>query len=50
LPPRPKPELDERGNRKPRDTQFIERERQWNIACQKILQAESCKKILREES
>jgi hypothetical protein len=50
LPPKPQPELDERGRPKPRDTQFIERERQWNIACQKILQEESCKKTARDES
>jgi hypothetical protein len=41
LPPRPQPELDERGRPKPRDTNFIERERQWNIARQKRNQEES---------
>ena len=41
LPPKPKPELDERGRPKPRDTKFIQAEREWNIACQKIIQEES---------
>jgi hypothetical protein len=41
LPPKPKPELDERGRPKPRDTKFIQAEREWNLAQQKKIQDES---------
>jgi hypothetical protein len=32
LPKKPEPELDQRGNPKPRDRAFIQAEREWNIA------------------
>jgi hypothetical protein len=38
LPQKPKPELDQYGNPKPRDAKFFQQEREWNLARQKKIQ------------